>query len=309
MADFGLAQVQGVAELTAPGNVVGTLRYMSPEQAYAKRVTVDHRTDIFSIGATMYELLTLRHAFDGSTRTEILRQIAFEDPPPPRKLDRRIPDDLNTIVMKCLAKNPDERYQNAADLANDLRLWEKDEPILARKPTPLQLAAKWTRKHRAVVNSIAAISAVIVLAVISSLAFAFRAEQDARQKVQGKNEELAASLKESEGRRLVAVASLELPRNPGLSLSLAKAGAELHPGREANTAVLAALDQNHERWVAWQDAPVGIARFSPDGKTVVTTGTPEFFRSKPIPARVYDAGNRSVASRAANRHHDYVGSV
>jgi len=88
ITDFGLAQIQTDARLTMTGDLVGTLRYMSPEQALAKRVIVDHRTDIYSLGVTLYELLTLHHAFDGADRQELLRQIAFEEPRRPRHWDR-----------------------------------------------------------------------------------------------------------------------------------------------------------------------------------------------------------------------------
>ena len=89
VADFGLAHVQhGEASLTMTGDLLGTLRYMSPEQALAKRVPIDHRTDVYSLGATLYELLTLRPAFDGKDRQEVLRQIAFEEPTPPRRIDQ-----------------------------------------------------------------------------------------------------------------------------------------------------------------------------------------------------------------------------
>ena len=131
ITDFGLAQMQGDASLTATGDVIGTLRYMSPEQVLSKRVIVDYRTDIYSLGATLYELLTLRPVCDGSLREEILRQIAFEEPVVPRKLDRRIPADLETIVLKSLAKNPAERYPSAQELADDLRRHQADEPIRA----------------------------------------------------------------------------------------------------------------------------------------------------------------------------------
>src|SRR5262249_6233063 len=82
VTDFGLAQVQTVTRLTLTGVLVGTLRYMSPEQAWAKRGAVDHRTDVYSLGATLYELLTLAPVFDGETREALLRQIAFEEPRP-----------------------------------------------------------------------------------------------------------------------------------------------------------------------------------------------------------------------------------
>src|SRR5262249_46205698 len=91
VTDFGLAHIQSEARLTLTGDLVGTLRYMSPEQALAKRVVVDHRTDVYSLGATLYELLTLRPAFAGDDRQELLRQIAFQEPTPPRRLSPAMP--------------------------------------------------------------------------------------------------------------------------------------------------------------------------------------------------------------------------
>src|SRR5205814_884687 len=99
---------------------VGTLRYMSPEQALAQRVVIDHRTDIYSLGATLYELLALAPVFQGSDRQELLRQIAFEEPRPPRRVNRAIPAELETIVLKALEKNPAERYATGQELADDL---------------------------------------------------------------------------------------------------------------------------------------------------------------------------------------------
>ncbi len=152
VTDFGLAHVaQGEAGLTMTGDLVGTLRYMSPEQALAKRVPIDHRTDVYSLGATLYELLTLRPAFTGSDRQELLRQIAFEEPRPPRRLNKGIPAELETIVLKALEKNPADRYGTAQELADDLRRWLDDKPIRARRPSWGQVAAKWARRHRTVV--------------------------------------------------------------------------------------------------------------------------------------------------------------
>ena len=121
VTDFGLAQIQGEAGLSVTGDIVGTLRYMSPEQAYAKRVIVDHRTDIYSLGVTLYELLTLERAFEGTSRVSLLHKIAFEDPKPPRRINKRIPVELETIVTKAMSKSPDMRYQTARQLADDLQ--------------------------------------------------------------------------------------------------------------------------------------------------------------------------------------------
>src|SRR5205807_5640041 len=120
ITDFGLAHCQSQAGLTMSGDLVGTLRYMSPEQALAKRVLLDHRTDIYSLGATLYELLTGEPVFAGNDRQELLRQIAFEEPKPPRRLNKAVPVELETIVLKAMEKNPAERYPLAQDLADDL---------------------------------------------------------------------------------------------------------------------------------------------------------------------------------------------
>jgi serine/threonine protein kinase/Flp pilus assembly protein TadD len=150
VTDFGLAQFRSNTDLTRTGDLVGTLRYMSPEQALAKRALVDQRTDIYSLGATLYELATLKPLFAGRDREEFLHQIAFEEPIPPRRLNRAIPADLETILLKATAKDPASRYATAQELADDLNRFLHDEPIQARRPTLAQRAAKMCRRHRAV---------------------------------------------------------------------------------------------------------------------------------------------------------------
>src|SRR5262249_22243470 len=145
VTDFGLAHVRSDTRLTMTGDLVGTLRYMSPEQALAKRVLVDHRTDIYSLGATLYELLTLEPAIPGEDRQELLRQIAMEEPRRPRRWNKAIPQELESIVLKALEKNPQDRYATAQELASDLRSFLEDRPIRARRPTWRQAAVKWAR--------------------------------------------------------------------------------------------------------------------------------------------------------------------
>jgi hypothetical protein len=170
VTDFGLAHCQTQAGLMMTGDLVGTLRYMSPEQALARRVAIDHRTDVYSLGATLYELLALRPAFEGKDRQELLRQIAFEEPRPPRRLNKAMPAELETIVLKALEKNPADRYATAQELADDLTRFLKDEPIRARRPTLVQRARKWARRHKPVaVSLVTGLLSLIVLAV--ALAF------------------------------------------------------------------------------------------------------------------------------------------
>src|SRR5262249_2839442 len=161
ITDFGLAHVQSDTKLTLTGDIVGTLRYMSPEQALAQRVDVDHRTDLYSLGATLYELLTLEPTFAGSDRRELLRQIAFEEPRRLRQINPALHKELDTIVRKAREKNPADRHATAKELADDLERYLKDEPIRAKRPSPWQRVRKWARRHRPVVTS-----AVVAFAVV-----------------------------------------------------------------------------------------------------------------------------------------------
>ena len=162
VTDFGLAQVQSDTRLTLTGDLVGTLRYMSPEQALAKRAVVDHRTDIYSLGATLFELLTLGPTFTGQDRQELLRQIAFEEPMLPRRLNRAIPAELEIIVLKAIEKNPADRYATAKELAEDLQRWLNHETIRARRASLVRRARQWARRHRAFVRA----ATVLLLAVL-----------------------------------------------------------------------------------------------------------------------------------------------
>jgi serine/threonine protein kinase len=153
ITDFGLARFQAETGLTVSGDLLGTLRYMSPEQAMGRRGVVDGRTDVYSLGVTLYELLTLAPAFDGRDRAEVLRRIAGEEPAPPRQLNPAVPRDLETIVQKAIAKEPAARYATAQDLADDLRRFLEHRLIRARRPTLIQRLAKWSRRHRLLVGS------------------------------------------------------------------------------------------------------------------------------------------------------------
>src|SRR4051794_94916 len=164
VTDFGLARIGADAGVTMTGDLIGTLRYMAPEQALANRAVIDHRADVYSLGATLYELLTLEPAFDGADRGRLLRQIAEEEPRAPRKIDRRIPAELETITLKAIAKAPEERYQSAQQLADDLRAFLEDRPIAARPPSLMGRATKWSRRHRGLLAATAAILLVLGIA-------------------------------------------------------------------------------------------------------------------------------------------------
>jgi serine/threonine protein kinase len=175
ITDFGLALFQGEGGLTLTGEVLGTLRYMSPEQALGKRALVDRRTDIYSLGVTLYELLTLEPVFDGQDRQELLQQIANEEPKPLRAVQKSIPVELETIILKAIAKNPSERYATAQEFADDLQRFLEDKPIMAKRPTVWDKAVKWSRRHRSFVGS--AVALLVLITIGSLFAVWFVAEE------------------------------------------------------------------------------------------------------------------------------------
>jgi eukaryotic-like serine/threonine-protein kinase len=170
VADFGLARFQNDGSLTVSGDVLGTLRYMSPEQALANRAVVDQRTDVYSLGATLYELITLRSAFEGTNRQDLLRRIAQDDPRRPRALNPAIPIDLETIVMKAMDKDPASRYSTAREMADDLERFLSDQPIRARKLAAVERLARAARKHMAIVLAVVPLLFVIVTLLALGLA-------------------------------------------------------------------------------------------------------------------------------------------
>jgi tRNA A-37 threonylcarbamoyl transferase component Bud32 len=170
LMDFGLAlRDVGEIAMTADGQVLGTPAYMSPEQVRNPHA-VDGRSDVYSLGVILYELLTGELPFRGEARM-LLAQAASEDPRPPRLLNDRIPRDLETICLKCLAKDPRRRYRTAGALAADLRCWLAGEPIRARPVGRLERLWLWAKRRRAVVAA-GALAAVALVAVTGAPAAA-----------------------------------------------------------------------------------------------------------------------------------------
>jgi hypothetical protein len=178
VADFGLARINSDAGLTRTGNLLGTLRYMSPEQALAKPGLVDHRTDIYSLGATLYELIALRPAFVGSNREELLRQIDKEEPPRLSSVNSSVPAPLQAIVSKAMAKDPADRYATAAALALDLRRFLEGKPVQARRPSLIAVCRRWAVRHSTAVLTAAAL-ATLLLGIVSASAILISRERDA----------------------------------------------------------------------------------------------------------------------------------
>lgn len=176
VSDFGLAHLQGVSDLTHTGDMLGTLKYMSPEQAAGGRI-LDPRTDTYALGATLYELLTSAPAFDAADRQELLRQIEHDEPLPLNERDASIPRDLETIVMKAMAKEPVHRYASAQEMADDLTRFLASEPILARRPSLAEKASRWSRRHHRLMIAGGALLVVIALFLAGGMAILWKEQQ------------------------------------------------------------------------------------------------------------------------------------
>jgi WD40 repeat protein/serine/threonine protein kinase len=214
VTDFGLAQFkrEGEQSLTLTGDLIGTLRYMSPEQALAKQVPVDHRTDVYALGATLYELLTLQPVFAGSDRQELLRQIACEDPRALRRLNRAVPVELETVIHKALEKDPADRYATAQALADDLRRFLDDRPILARRPSWWQRLRKWAWRRRDMVGTALGSLLVLLALGVAGLAYGLAVVEGERDKASRRGDEAKAAQHTAETQRDAARAQLYVAR-------------------------------------------------------------------------------------------------
>jgi eukaryotic-like serine/threonine-protein kinase len=169
VSDFGLAKLDDAAELTATGDILGTLAYMAPEQLSGN---ADARSDVYALGVTLYELLTLRQAFRDEVKVRLIEKIRREEPPAPRVIDPTIPRDLETIVLKATAKEPGRRYASAADLADDLRRFLAGRPVKARRLSWAGTGWRWCRRNPTVAALAVAVFVLLLsVAVVSTLSY------------------------------------------------------------------------------------------------------------------------------------------
>ena len=199
ITDFGLARIHSGCDLTMSGDALGTLRYMSPEQLSDKGV-VDGRTDVYSLGLTLYEVVTGRPAFGSvnrnESRSELLQLVLDSEPTEIWKLNKNVPLPLATVIHKAAAKVIDLRYQTAADLADDLQRFLDQRPVLARRPTLLQKSWSWIRRNRLTATAGAvALAALLTLAIVGPivalrLASALKAEQSLSQELTEEQKQL-----------------------------------------------------------------------------------------------------------------------
>jgi eukaryotic-like serine/threonine-protein kinase len=177
VTDFGLAKSDDSDDLTRTGDFVGTLRYMAPERFQGWS---DARSDVYSLGVTLYEMLTLTPAFDESDRGRLIKLVLHENPPPPRKVERRLPRELETIVLKAIAKEPGQRYQSAGDFALDLQRFLRDEPIEARRASLRERGWLWCRRNPTVAALTTFVAVLLVLIAVGASAAALKLRAEGR---------------------------------------------------------------------------------------------------------------------------------
>lgn len=181
VTDFGLARCQNDRSLTLSGDLVGTMRYMSPEQAAGRAELVDHRTDIYSLGATIYEMLVGASAYEGEDGPAVLSAIVNQPPPHVRRLRPQLPPDLDVILQKAMSKEKDERYATADDFAHDLQAVLSGRPTIAKPPTTFVLTKRWAERHRKFAAATSLMLAIGVVGLMASVIIISRKNGELRE--------------------------------------------------------------------------------------------------------------------------------
>jgi WD40 repeat protein/serine/threonine protein kinase len=189
ITDFGLAKAEDSDDLTQTGDMVGTLSYMAPERLQGQ---ADPRSDVYGLGVTLYEMLTLQPAFTESNRARLMERIAYEEPKPPRSVDSRIPRDMETIVLKAMSKDPSLRYASAEALGEDLRRLIADRPIRARRVSFFERAWRWCRRNPAVALATSLAMVALVASAILGFSLAIQQHQAAMRLEKEQNETISA---------------------------------------------------------------------------------------------------------------------
>ncbi|MCA9063244.1 MAG: protein kinase [Planctomycetaceae bacterium] len=241
ITDFGLAHICATSDVTRTGAVLGTLRYMSPEQASGNHTFVDHRTDVYSLGVTLFELLTLRPYVDASGTEKILHAVIYGPRPSLRKISGSIPPDLALIIETATAHDPADRYRTAAEMAADLNRFLEGKPVKASRLPLSKRLRHWVLQHQKL--SVAVVAGLVCVSATSTgAAILLKKGLDRESALQAAT---AHALQESESLRLLANAGLLLSKDPGRSLTVALMVGNA-PRLEMREAILQAWEKNHE---------------------------------------------------------------
>jgi serine/threonine protein kinase len=178
VADFGLAKTAEADDLTHTGDILGTVRYMAPERFSGH---CDARSDVYSLGLTLYELIALRPAYEAADRHALMDRVLHEEPERLKKRAPGVPRDLETIIAKASARDPEGRYATAAALAEDLRRFVEDRPIRARRVSAAERLARWCRRNPVIATLTAAVGLSLLCGIIASSYFAWQANTRYRE--------------------------------------------------------------------------------------------------------------------------------
>ena len=318
IADFGLAKGEEEG-LTQSGDILGTLRYMAPCRF---RGEGDARSDVYSLGMTLYELLTLRPAFESADRLKLIEQIKSQDPPRPRTIDERIPRDLETIVLKAIEKEPRARYQSAREMGEDLRRFLADEPIKARQVRLPERYWRWARRNPVIAVLGGVLTALLVaIAVVLDGGGISLPDDRPESRLPTRDLSSTARTPSRPGRQAVAERdrSQQLSANLALDKGLTLAGEgeadrglhwmlqALKTAPENAKAFQRVVRWNLGAWLGQVHKPLGIYEtgpsyylaFSPDGKSFATSHFPTD-RQGATPIDLWDTASGEKLSGLAN---------
>jgi WD40 repeat protein/serine/threonine protein kinase len=288
ITDFGLAKSEDI-DLTHTGDVVGTLRYMAPERF---RGQCDARSDVYSLGLTLYELIALRPAFDSPDRIRLIEMVRQQEPVPPRQIERRVPRDLETIILKAMNSDVTHRYHSADELADDLHRFLADEPIRARRTSLRERLLRWVRHNRAVATSVAAVFMVLLAGLAGAVWSNVQIGRAAQEADEAAQREASARADAEAGRQREAALRLAAElRLYAARLALAQhAWTDSDVGRTLQMLELCRprpgeVDRRGWEWhylnrlcrqellrLPGHDGPVFCVAYSPDGKLLASAG-------------------------------------
>src|SRR5262249_29526451 len=223
VTDFGLAKADTDADnLTQTGDIVGTLRYMAPERFNGQG---DVRSDVYSLGLTLYELLALRPAFGESDRNKLVKQVMHDEPVRPRRVNPAVPRDLETVVLKAIARDPAHRYQTPADMADDLKRFVEDRPVKARRVSEAERLWRWCRRNPLPASLLAGI-VLVFLAGFAGVFWQWHEADTARQEEQKQRNQAELLQQGAEGARDEARKNLKRAEQSQQEANQAQAAAE-----------------------------------------------------------------------------------